>query len=213
MFSGVASSFIDLGNYFLEFGNSYGNQFDDGASFSNDASQPLDGLKNLGKGIATLCLSPFMFIIERAGLSSGLKEDPLVKQMLSPLAHLEKFVGDLLTGTMLILKGLVQLATFPMTWFIKVPIRKFVAWGSPTSESEDSFDEGVENNPGSYYEMTEEFERNDTPSAIPVEEHGLEEIEEEDPKIEQSKVAKHEDKPRPKPSDDEIHASDPLSYN
>jgi hypothetical protein len=171
MFSGVAAPFIDLGNYIQEFGMSYGNSLDDGASLRNDAAQPWEGLKNVGKGIATLILSPFMFIIEKALMPAEVKDLPAVKEILSPLSHFERFIGDILTGPMLILKGLVQLATFPITWFIKMPIRQFVAWGSKIPIEEDRFMREVldsdEDVSCPYKNMNEKFDKHYPPSARP----------------------------------------------
>ena len=89
-----------------------------------DLIQPVCGVGNILKGITSIILIPFLFIgntIRYAFISKSLSE--FGKFMLINLTRSTSWVID---GLLSILRGALQIASSPLTWLIRMPLRGII---------------------------------------------------------------------------------------
>lgn len=102
-----------------------------------DLLQPLRGIGNVAKGLIYILIIPFLLLCDfTQSIYSGIKNRSLSVFIDSAASSLVGFITGLFDGINNIVRGSLQFATTPLTWFLRMPLRALITAvkGWPTFE-------------------------------------------------------------------------------
>lgn len=130
-FLGGLNPLIAMGKDFLDTFKPYKSRF----YIFRDLLQPLRGLGNVIRGLFNLIATPILFLINTARYAIMAIQAKSFQLFLENMAlNLIKSGGGLLDGITSIIRGISQIITTPLTWFIRMPLRGIITAvkGMPT---------------------------------------------------------------------------------
>lgn len=117
---GSLQPIVDMGNDFV---NTF-QPYKSARQVGRDFLQPIRGIGNIAKGIVNIIAAPLLFIINpiRYAFISGTFKK--FKQNVS--LNSQRTISWLLNGISSIFRGVTQIATTPLTWSLKMPLRGLI---------------------------------------------------------------------------------------
>lgn len=128
------------------------------SAIRNDALQPIYGVGHILKGCAYLVLAVPLFLINLVRYATKVNSFSQWVEVGLVFNGIRSFAW-LIDGVLSIIRGATQLATTPLTWFIKMPLRGIITGFT------DKKDLAVENRPG-MQKLVTDAKNNDYGSSV-----------------------------------------------